>query len=272
MCELGVVVGCDQKQEWLLPWWWEHYSEHNSYPVAFADFGMTPQALDWCRKKGLCLELSFPKIFHEEEIELSEKNRWEERYGKGIWFSRSAWFKKPLALLNCPFSSGLWIDLDCQINGSLEPLFNSLAFDAEIGVVKEPLFIQEYEETKGFLLPGEINYNAGVIVFRQNSPILHRWIEEAIVCNDKYVGDQPALNRAIFKYKPSLAELPSEYNWLRVMGPNPDALIYHFTGGSGKMEILKNTDLRLLHFVPDLSIEKLQLLGSKDDVFKKVLE
>lgn len=238
MKEHGVIVGCDRNQEWLLPWWWEHYSAHNSYPVAFADFGLSKKALAWCRKKGICLKLPFFDIVPEANLSSSTKDRWENHYGKGIWFCRSAWFKKPLCLLHSPFSLGLWIDLDCQINGSLEPLFNSLIIGAEMALVREPDLVQKLDEQQGFLLPGEINYNAGVVVFRQNAPILHHWLEEAAKRNQEYVSDQPALCRAILAQKPHLIELPSAFNWVRALGPNPAALIYHFTGGAGKLEIM----------------------------------
>ena len=144
-----------------------------------------------------------------------------------------------MALLHSPFELGLWMDLDCQINGPLEPLFNSLAFGADIGLVREPHFIQNYEEEKGFLLPGEVNYNSGVIVFRKEASILHRFAEEASKNSAQYAGDQQAMCRAIFLHRPSLVELPQLYNWLRVLGPNPEALVYHYTGGQGKIEILK---------------------------------
>ncbi len=52
----GILIGCDRNQEWLLPWWWDHYSAHNAYPVAFADFGMSKKALAWCREKGKMLK------------------------------------------------------------------------------------------------------------------------------------------------------------------------------------------------------------------------
>jgi hypothetical protein len=260
MSEQGIVVGCDKYQEWLLPWWWEHYSINNSFPVAFADFGMSEKALSWCRERGKCLTLPPIKTLHENEIFTPEKERWESHYGNGIWFFRSAWFKKPLSLLHCTFSMGIWIDLDCQINGMLDPLFNSLSFGAEIGLVREPQFIQTYDQENGFLLPEEVNYNAGVIVFRRNANILHQWIEETIENNGEYPGDQQALCRAIYNHRPALIELPSTFNWLRILGPNPDALIHHFTG-DGKLEILKKTHPSLIPLIENLK-NKSQLQNS----------
>lgn len=251
MSDQGIIVGCDQHQEWLLPWWWQHYSIHNSFPVVFADFGMSEKALSWCKERGKCLTLLSKDVLQEQEIFTPEKNRWEERYGKSIWFFRSAWFKKPLSLLQANFSIGIWLDLDCQINGRLDPLFNSLAFGAEIGLVREPQFIQNYDQKNGFLLPEEVNYNSGVIVFRQNASILHQWIEEATANNAKYPGDQQALCRAVYKHRPALVELPLTFNWLRILGPNHDALIHHFTG-DGKLELLKQINPSLIPLIESL--------------------
>ncbi len=254
MSDQGIIVGCDQRQEWLLPWWWAHYSVHNSFPVAFADFGMSEKALSWCKERGKCLTLPSAKILYENEIPASEKDSWENRYGKGIWLSRSAWFKKPFSLLLSPFSIGIWIDLDCQVNGILDPLFNSLISGAEIGLVREPHFVQDYNRKNGFLLPEEINYNSGVIVFRQNANILHQWIEEAISNNGEYPGDQQALSRAIYKHRPVLIELPSIFNWLKFLGPQPEALIFHHSGG-GKLELLKQLHPSVIPLIERLKSE-----------------
>jgi hypothetical protein len=131
----------------------------------------------------------------------------------------------------------------------LDPLFNSLSFGAEIALVQEPSCFQDYQKARGDQLPEEVAYNAGVIVFRQNAPILHHWAKEARERNGEHVGDQQALNRAIFIHLPSLIELPAHYNWVHILGPNPEALIYHFTGGEGKIEILKKGDPKLLHLL-----------------------
>lgn len=246
MHRIGVLLGCDHKQEWLLPWWWGHYAAHNAYPVAFANFGMSPQARAWCLERGECFSISSDHIPSGKRIPKTERQRWEKRYGKGIWFCRSAWFQKPLALLHSPFEITLWLDLDCQVNGSLEPLFHCLNMGGEIGLVKEPDFIEAYEREQGFLLPKEVHYNSGVIIARKGADILNHWVYEATRNAASYAGDQQALCRAIFLHRPAVIELPSVYNWLRILGPNPQALIYHYTGGQGKIEILKRVNPTLI--------------------------
>ena len=55
--EDGVIVGSDANHEWLLVWWWENYSRFNSLPVAFVDFGMSPESRKWCQERGLIVDL-----------------------------------------------------------------------------------------------------------------------------------------------------------------------------------------------------------------------
>lgn len=218
----GIIVGCDRYQEGFLPWWWHHYARHNSYPVAFADFGMSSGALAWCKERGVCLASSSIAL---QEVSPENQHSWEHRYGEGIWSNRDVWFKKPSTLLLSPFAVSLWIDLDCKIQGHLEPLFASLSDEADIALARED--------------SPEINYNAGVIVFRRNAPILHQWAHLAATENASFPGDQNALCHAIEKHKPPLTELPPAYNWGRLRGPNENALIYHYTGGAGKLLILE---------------------------------
>ena len=231
MYKEGIIVGCDHKQEWLLPWWWRHYSAYNNYPVVFMDFGLSKEANLWCLERGECVTVPSFEIAKEESISDQNKKIWETRFGTSIWFCRSVWFKKPLALLLSPFDIGIWIDLDCQVNGSLEPLFNSLLFGSELALARNDF--SSYSSTE------QINYNSGVIVFKQQAPILHKWAEEALNNNVEYPGDQQALCKAISIHKPDLVELPISYNWQIALGPNSTALIYHYSDGPGKIEILK---------------------------------
>lgn len=233
----GIVVGCDQKLEWILPWWWNHYSAHNSYPVAFVDFGMSKKAATWCQKRGRTVQLPKSTLLVPSDF----KEEWAERYGIEISAHREAWFKKPLAFLLSPFSHGLWIDLDCEIRGSVEPLFHCLTFGAEIALAREPDFSQKKDSEMGLLLPDEISYNSGVIAFKQQAKILQQWIEEGA----DYPSDQQALSRAIFNHKPNLVELPHIYNWVRVLGPNEQAVIYHYAGNPGKIEILEQLEMEV---------------------------
>jgi hypothetical protein len=216
----GIIVGCDRNQEWLLPWWWEHYSLQNAYPVLFVDFGMSEKAVHWCQQRG-----TYTLLKQE---------------------TASVFFKKPLALLQSSFSSALWIDLDCQINGPLDPLLYTIAFGIEIALVREDESVHRRDRKSGRLLSDEISYNTGVIAFRQGAPVLRFW--ENMPGN--YLDDQYALARAIYLHKPQPLELPSIYNWPNDHGPNEKAIIRHFHGPHGKLEILKQLVL-LKHIVDE---------------------
>jgi hypothetical protein len=237
MLDHGVIVGCDQNQEWLLSWWWQHYSAHNNYPVVFADFGMSSKALAWCKEKGHCIS-ACPTVSPIREVPFQIQEKWESTFGKEIWLSRPAWFKKPLACLQAPFSINLWLDLDCKVNGTLEPLLNSLFLGGDIALVREPESYQAVDQERSLLANG-ICYNSGVIVFVKEAPIIQQWADLAVQNNELFITDQHALSRAIFLHHPALVELPATYNWVKLLGPNEDALIHHYTGGPGKAELLK---------------------------------
>ena len=225
---MGIAIGSDSHQEWLLPWWWEHYSRYNNYPVAIFDFGMSSKALAWCKEKGTVLSLSesIPLQPLTPHIAKHYKDRTE------LDHFRAAWFKKPLALSHSPFPLCCWIDLDCEVKTSLEPLFNTLYFGADIALVKEPDPVQEKNREFELSLLGEIAYNAGVIAFKQNSPILHQWIQLSTTNNGEFLSDQDALSRAIHLNHPPLFELPPTFNWKITQGPSNAALILHYAGSA----------------------------------------
>ena len=219
----GIVVGCDERQEWLLPWWWKHYAAHNNYPVLFVDFGMSPKAADWCRERGLYAPLKNFDRFQAKKISDKKKELWESKISSLFTF-REAFFKKPFALLQSPFPLSIWLDLDCQIKGSLESLFYPLHLGVEIGVRKNRA-------------PEENRYNAGVIAFRQDAKWLPDWTREVIENNDIHLIDEDALFYSLSTTSPILMELPETYNWNPLYGDNPEAIIVHFQGGFLKEQL-----------------------------------
>ncbi|MES2199737.1 MAG: hypothetical protein V4489_06180 [Chlamydiota bacterium] len=222
----GFIVGADSKQEWLLPWWWERYSKYNQYPVTFVDFGLSQKMKEWCKKQGNYIELPIDvptsiKNFHSTlQIE-----SWEKRYGQNFWESRNAWFKKPLACLQAPYTRSVWMDLDCEVRGSLSPLF-SLPFPSEgVAVTKE------YVQGK------ELGINSGVIVFQKGATIIQDWAKASLEKNYAYPGDQDALYDLIIEKKVPLYELPIIYNQSRFSNNLSDAIVIHWHGEFGKSVI-----------------------------------
>lgn len=216
----GIIVGADRRQEWLLPWWWKHYSAHQGDPVLFVDFGMSKEAIDWCRERGRCVPLKGFERFSEREVPEEKRQVWEREISS-LFSVRTVFFKKPFALLQSPWPLSVWLDLDCQVRGSLDPLFHCLHFGGDIAVRKR----------------GE-GYNAGVIAFRAGAPILHSWVDEVVERNDLYPMDENALSKLLVGCE-SAMELPDVYNWNPLHGPNPHAVILHYQGGFLKEEIKK---------------------------------
>jgi lipopolysaccharide biosynthesis glycosyltransferase len=246
IAERGVVVGCDDRQQWMLPWWWFHFSlYHSDLPVTFVDFGMSNSARKWCEQRGTLIACELPErmIALKQDIEPYLIQKWESIYTSFFWSERKAWFKKPLALLLSPYKYGLWLDLDCEVKGRLDKLFAVADNESGIALSRESNFAQKFYEEHNILLPGEISYNSGVIVFRCGSPIIQQWAELAINKNRQFLGDQQALCRVVFQHNPSFAEFSDLYNWNRRLGGNPSAVIIHWVGGWGKAQIRQQLDL-----------------------------
>ncbi len=227
----GVIVGCDQKQEWLLPWWWSHYKPHHpDLPIAFIDFGMSSQAKKWCRLHGALISLRAPHgfVFPKALISSELSEQWEERYGSHVWSGRTQWFYKPFALLQTPFKETIWLDLDCEVLGSLTPLFHKLSRCSQIALA---------QDNRGSF--EEVGYNSGVILYHANSPLLADWASFCQRKNDLFLGDQEALTYLIQTERVDITQLPGKYNWIVKKGINPEAVVLHWSGSWGK-ETIRN--------------------------------
>lgn len=238
----GIIVGSDANQEWLLPWWWERYSKHNTYPVAFFDFGMSEEGLAWCAERGRICELT-SRIFPLKPLSETLKQCICDPNPSNTAAIRSAWFKKTLAFLQSPFPFTCWIDLDCEIRGHLGPLFRTLDGGADIGIVQELEGVEKKSRRAGLLFPDEKSYNTGVVVFRQSAGILEKSAELALKDNDQFLSDQEALSRTIYLYRPQIVEMSPLFNWNITQGTHPDALILHYVS-TWKSAILLQLDVK----------------------------
>jgi hypothetical protein len=228
----GVIVGCDESQEWLLNWWWKNYVEENSLPVAFADFGMSDSAKEWCKERGTLVPLSFKglQVATRDQVDPSLRTEWEKALSP-FWGSRQAWFKKPFALLNTPFPRSIWLDLDCEVLGPLEPIFKFIDPKSKMGLVRA-----RHE--------APIVYNSGVIVFENDSPLLTLWAESALCQNDQFLSDQDALSQIILDGGYEVGEVPEIYNWLMCRGVHIGAVICHWAAQWGKAYIRQHGGIR----------------------------
>ena len=238
--EKGIIVATDCTQEWLLTWWWENYIQHNDLPVSFVDFGMSKEMKAWCQEKGNYIPLSVPNIFIGEKGSFSAiyAEELEKKHGAYIWESRHAWFKKPLACLQSPYKTSLWMDLDCEIRGPLDPLF-SLPLYSGVSLAKN------YCEEKGE------DINSGVILFKHGAPLIKHWAEESFKESALFIGDQDVLRELIDRGNLKTGDLPLLYNWSRFNKETPEAIVVHWHGNHGKTSIshqISKRNLELLGF------------------------
>ncbi len=232
----GVLCGAEKSQEWLLPWWWSRYSEHNDFPVTFYDFGMTDEMKQWCAERGelVTIEVGSSFVTPRSAIDDQLARRWEEVYGWRVWHARQSWFKKPFAFLDSPYENGIWIDLDCEILGSLEPLFKQFDPSSELALIRDRLISSE----------SSVHYDGGVVVFKHGSSILQNWARSAGSENHLFGGDDTLLSHLIHTNQLDVQELPEVYNWRMPRGLNLSAVILHWVGNVGKAYIRTHGGLK----------------------------
>jgi hypothetical protein len=234
----GVLVACSEAQEWILPWWWRHYSAHNTLPVLFVDLGLSPQGREWCEERGTLAHLPalLPNLKPREALDPSLVKVWENAFGNSLWSSRPHWVKKPFALLQTPFEKTLWLDLDCEVRQDLTSLFFKPVDDIAL-VPEEPQGAQAFLLMHGLLERGEVCYNSGVIYYRHGSLAIQDWAEQSFTRGDCFFGDQNLLSRLLFEKGERPEPLSQLYNWRPSSGENPDAIILHWVGDVGKAYI-----------------------------------
>lgn len=237
--ECGFVVGCNATLEPLLPWWWSHYEKYHKEPVLFVDFGLSEKGAAWCREKGLYEPLKetphpLPPL---EDISPETLATWNKEYScSQALFSRGSWQKKPYALLKSPFDAAIWIDIDCQIQAPLDPIFHLLELGSPLALVRETLDIDR-PWLKNIPL-----YNSGVIGFQKNTPILSLWANAAAEEAGRLAGDQESLSLVLHRHKFPFAALPLHYNFPYDLEGADKAAVRHFCSPGGKLALAAKLD------------------------------
>lgn len=230
----GVIVGCDQNQEWLLPWWYMNFRMHNEYAITFIDFGdMSNDAKEWCLKKGGLKSLNIPVekiVVSLEKADPEQAKIWQWRENYDIALARLAWFKKPFACLQSPYKRTIWMDLDCQVRKSITPIFEYCENDFGFAIAEEHHSQREKHETEELIQKGEVEYNSGVFVFKHGITLIPEWAKMGLENSSQLRGDQEALSRMLFNQGVKLPELPTEYNCRYHINDEIDPTIIHWLG------------------------------------------
>ena len=242
----GIIVGSDQLQEWLLPWWWENYTRHNRYPVSFFDFGLSAEKKKWCQSRGDLMTLPVSDVFVKDRdgVHSTLVENWENYFGENFWGYRKTWFKKPLACLQSPYRRTIWIDMDCEVRKPLKKLFDALKPPKSVALVRD-CFADQYATSSLFPI-----YNSGVVAFQRGAPLIQEWADQSVERNNEFRGDQDLMSKIIFEKGVNVCEMPKIYNWNVGDGVHSKVVICHWLGDIGKA-ILRNQivlkDLETIH-------------------------
>ena len=208
------VTGCDESNEWMLPWFMSNYKKYNNYPIAFADFGVSKEFKNY-------VDENFEKVIDMTDVP-----------DKG-------WFKKPKSMIRAAkFSSNTcWIDTDFEILDNIETLFDWIEPN-RLAMVEDKPWTKRRPDMRGLLY-----YNSGIVAFNGDPQILHQWAYN--VEKNPQQGDQETLHAMMespLSQRVYITDLPNEYNWLRLQleHDNQDSnrkKAIHWTGTKGKEKI-----------------------------------
>ena len=200
------VTGCDSTQEWMLPWFFKNFKQHNKKPIIFANFGVSDSSL---------------QIIKDNVHAVMDLTQTQEQ----------GWFKKPLSMLKSPSKKTVWVDTDCEVRQSIDDIFNLIEADKLLMAKDEP-WIQRRKH---------LWHNSGVVGFLNKPVILYQWVKA--VKENPEEGDQEVLDKLLspitkIKY---IKDLPNEYNVLRIQleldGYDGNVRVAHWTGKKGKNKI-----------------------------------
>ena len=201
------LTGCDEKTEWMLPWFVDNYKKHNDTPMIFADFGVSEDMIDYVNDN-----------FHAR-MKFKDKSQLR------------GWFLKPLAMITSPSIETVWIDTDCEILGDISGIFKHIK-NEKLSMVQDEPWTRRSKE---------IWHNSGVVGFRNKPQILRAWYEQ--VLQSPIYGDQEVLHNMLnpLSREVYIDSLPQEYNWLRLQvvdgKENENVKVMHWTGQKGKDHI-----------------------------------
>lgn len=229
--ETGILTGCDFRHEWLLKWWWDHYSKHNAHPITFIDFGMSQSARNWCESKGSLISFTVKDL---------NAQKWIKTTTPYALAKRNIWYAKIFALLKTPYKKSAWIDLDCEIKKPIDPLFSFCENGDGVAIGKEFETRAQAEHTYNLVPKNAISYNCGVIAFTHQSPLITRWAQKAIAEHTHFFADQQLFNTLVHEEKFNIFELPWIYNQIHPNPDHKDVIIYHHASYNGLLRLLEN--------------------------------
>jgi hypothetical protein len=219
----GIVIVADTTSSWLIPWFYGCFRKHNAYPVHLLPLGLPESELRDIKQLGIEISTEQPIL-------------------KG-------WWAKPQAIMGAGFERAVWLDLDCEVKGSIDFLFELPTM--YLGMHIDHPAWGHFNRCDGYLQPDEVIYNSGVIAVAYGQHAIPLWHDacaslfapgDQSTFTRRYgqynLGDQEVLSRVIRAHKVPVYEITTRYNNIRLEPQNPDAVIVHHTG-PGKEQIRK---------------------------------
>ena len=238
----GVITGCNETMEWMLKWWWKHYSATNDLPVTFLDFGLSKSARMWCEKRMHVIACPIPKQFEKEARSFPLPTSWSVTWREKRLTERKFWFTKICSLLKTPYSRSLWVDIDCKFLEKIDAIFDMCNNPNGIALGLDTKETITSWKKLGLLKKKAKGYQAGLILFKKGSPFIEKW---ALCCQKEYTieyADQTLLNSIIERDNIDIFLIPEQYHWLY---PNyiPEGVrLIHYAGGEAKHWIIKEME------------------------------
>jgi hypothetical protein len=234
--EVGIIIGCDHKQEVMLPLFFTNLRLCTDLPVVIFDFGMSSEGRKFCLKRGKVIPI-------------------EDSLAQGQTHVKQIWFKKPLACQLAPFEINIWLDLDCKLRQPIESILKKYDPSFDLAVLPEPRPNNRYDRYRKEF-PAYIDYNSGVIIFKKNSPFISKWIEMSLRYFEKALGDQDTLSIALMDTSFKVSPLDIYCNYLfdfRFAGELHESAIIHYIHVRkevlyNEIQILMKNKLRLLSY------------------------
>lgn len=226
IAEKGVICGVDCFQFWLLAFFLNRYHSFNNFPITIFDFGLNSWQKSWIASRYSLKTIDCIDGFikDESEIDLEKQKLWESNHGSEFWSYREKWFKKPFACIKSPYEKSLWLDVDCEVLGPINDLFDCLEGDCDLAMVEDPK-----KSNQGYRI-----FNSGVIAFKKTAQVISLWAQHSLDLNDRFKGDQDVLSFLIHERRFALQIIPEIYNCSYLSENVKNCIILHWMGSTAK--------------------------------------
>lgn len=203
--EKGIVTGVVPEQAFLVPWFLSNLKRHNP---------TLPLTI-----------IDFTKLCVPAGVE--------------------GWFRKPFAVLQSPYRKTLWLDLDCEIRRSLDPIFGRIQAGrmsvCPTNVMCPPDYAKLRDRGWYETLPlGAVRFCGGLIGVEHGAPIIAEWAHASVPPREfDYRGDQEILSMVAHQTHATLDCVEAQVFSLSRAPGYADAVVLHHAGVPAKKRLQK---------------------------------